>query len=116
MIRPLSIVTIPLMTMLLVGGLGRECAAAAVRDAAHAARMTAGSKPVGRADVATIVAALARGTTDPALRLKAADKLATLNDRQLRVMASLAERVTVDGDGPADGIARLLLTALLILS
>lgn len=116
MIRPLSVVRLSLMTLLLVGVPGRDRAAAAGHADARETRVTAESDPARRADIATIVAALARGTAGPAFRLKAADKLATLDDRQLRVMASLSQRVTAGGDGPADGIARLLITALLILS
>ncbi len=40
----------------------------------------------------------------------------TLSDRQIRLIASLSERVSDNGAGPAAGIALLLITALLILS
>src|SRR2546422_362236 len=63
-----------------------------------------------------ILGVLEHKVTDPTARTKAAAKLATLSDRQLKLMAALSERVAVVGDGPADSIALFLLTALLILS
>ena len=63
-----------------------------------------------------ILAVLEPRLANPAARAKAAEKLATLSDRQLRLMAALSDRVSFVGTAPADGIALLLLTALLILS
>ena len=63
-----------------------------------------------------ILAVLEHRVADSASRVKAAEKLATLNDRQLRLMAALSDRVALVGNGPADGLALFLITALLILS
>ena len=46
---------------------------------------------------------------------KVQDKLQTLDDRQLRLMASLAERIAAEGNTPGADIALLLLTALVVL-
>ena len=67
-------------------------------------------------EIAGILSVLDGRTADPAVRRRAADKLVTLDDRQIRLIASLSERVSGDGAGPAAGIALLLITALLILS
>jgi len=64
-------------------------------------------------EIAGILSVLDGRTADPAVRRRAADKLVTLDDR---LIASLSERVSDDGAGPAAGIALLLITALLILS
>lgn len=47
---------------------------------------------------------------------KARDKLSTLGDGQLRLMASLSELVADDGHRAAADIAFLLITALIVLS
>jgi hypothetical protein len=68
-----------------------------------------------RAETAKIVAALGRRVRDRVILRKTAHKLATLNDGQFRLIASLSERVAGGGGLTAD-VALLLLTALLILS
>jgi hypothetical protein len=67
-------------------------------------------------EIARILSVLDRRTADPGVRRRAADKLVTLSDRQIRLIASLSERVSDNGAGAAAGIALLLITALLILS
>ncbi|MBI4638197.1 MAG: hypothetical protein HY727_17815 [Candidatus Rokubacteria bacterium] len=67
-------------------------------------------------ETARIVAVLERNIADPRVVRKAASKLATLSDRQRRLIASLSERMAADDEGPAPGIALLLITALLTLS
>jgi hypothetical protein len=66
--------------------------------------------------VEKVLAVLEPRLADAAARARAAEKLATLSDRQLRLMAALSDRVSFVGTAPADGIALFLLTALLILS
>jgi hypothetical protein len=68
-----------------------------------------------RAETAKILSALGRRVRDRVILTKCAHKLATLNDGQIRVLASLSERVAGGGRLAAD-VALLLLTALLILS
>jgi hypothetical protein len=46
---------------------------------------------------------------------KVQDKLQTLDDRHLRLLASLAERIAPEGNTPGADIAFLLLTALVVL-
>ena len=72
--------------------------------------------PERQREIARILSVLDGRTPDPAVRRRAAGKLVTLSDRQIRLIASLSERVSDDGAGPAAGIALLLITALLILS
>ena len=69
-----------------------------------------------RAEIASILAVLDQTAADPAIRVKAAQKLVTLGDEQLRVMTSLSRRVAVEGGRPADGLALFLIIAMLILS
>jgi hypothetical protein len=69
-----------------------------------------------RAETARILSILGRRISGPLVRKRAAEKLVTLSDGELRLMASLADRLSIDGDGPAAGVALLLLTALLIVS
>ena len=46
---------------------------------------------------------------------KVQDKLRTLDDRQLHLMASLADRITAEANTPGTDLALLLLTALVVL-
>jgi hypothetical protein len=68
-----------------------------------------------RAETAKILSALELRVRDRVILRKTAHKLATLNDGEIRLIASLSERVA-GGSGLAADIALLLLTALLILS
>jgi hypothetical protein len=67
-----------------------------------------------RAETAKILSALGRRVRDQGILRKTAHKLATLNDGQIRLIASLSDRVA-SGGGLAADVALLLLTALLIL-
>lgn len=92
----------------------------------HAAvALPARPSPPGRVDgvavdrqarVEKVLSMLGRKVADAAVRKKVADKLATVSDRDLRLIAALSERMAATGGGPADEIALLLITALLILS
>lgn len=91
-------------------------AAAAARADAPRPRM-AQERAIDRpAEIARILSTLDRGIDDPGARRRAVDKLGKLHDRQLRLIASLAERLAADGDGPAAAIALVLITALLLVS
>jgi hypothetical protein len=68
-----------------------------------------------RAETAKILSALGHRVRDRVILRKTAHKLATLNDGQIRLIASLSERIA-GGGGLAADVALLLLTALLILS
>ena len=103
--------TIALMATLLVL-LGWNGGDAAPRTASPASEVM----PARQVYVEKILVLLEHKVADAALRTRAADKLATLSDRQLRLMAALSERIALVGEGPADGIALFLITALLILS
>lgn len=107
---------IPCLAILLVLGPGLAHAGATARADARPSRIAIETAPVRRAEIEKILAVLEREIADPVLRAKALDKLATLSDRQLRLLASLSEHVAAAGDGPAGGIALFLITALLILS
>jgi hypothetical protein len=89
-------------------------------SAARAATPTRGDAgpiviPERRTETAKVLWALGRRVGDRVILRRAADKLATLNDGQIRLIASLSERVVGEGR-PAAELALLLLTALLILS
>src|SRR3989442_351636 len=111
---------IPTLTIpsqeLLVAALVWNQMPAPPRPAPGPPRLTQDGAPGRQMYIEKILGVLEHKVTDPAARTKAADKLATLSDRQLKLMAALSERVAVVGDGPADSIALFLLTALLILS
>jgi len=113
--RLITALTIPLIAMLVVVP-GWNQIAAAPRPGPRPPRLTPDWAPGRQMYIEKILGVLEHKVTDPTARTKAADKLATLSDRQLKLMAALSERVAVVGDGPADSIALFLLTALLILS
>ena len=69
-----------------------------------------------RAEMGRVLTVLDRKVADPMVRRKAAEKLVVLSSGQIHLIASLADRLAVDGEGPAAGIALLLITALLIVS
>lgn len=117
MLRLIAAVAVPLTVLLPAVVPAWDQAAAAARASAGPARATPERATPERAtDIAKIIAVLERGTSDPILGAKAWEKLATLSDRQLHLMAALSERAAADGDGPARGLALFLITALLILS
>jgi hypothetical protein len=112
MLKLIAAVAVPLTALLFAVVPAWDQAAAATRAPAGPAR----AAPARATDIAKIIAVLERGTTDPILGAKASEKLATLSDRQLHLMAALSDRAAADGDGPARGLALFLITALLILS
>jgi len=113
--RLITALTIPLIAMLVVVP-GWNQIAAAPRPGPRPPRLTRDGAPGRQMYIEKILGVLEHKVADPTLRARAADKLATLSDRQLQLMGALSERVAVVGDGPADSIALFLLTALLILS
>jgi hypothetical protein len=107
---------IPLIaTLLVVQGWTHAAAAAPRTDLREPPRADA-TAPVRKVYIEKILAVLDHKVTGPASKAKAAEKLVTLSDRQLRLMAALSDRVLLVGDGPADGLALFLITALLVLS
>jgi hypothetical protein len=115
-VRPMAALTIPLIVMLLVVPGWTHAVAAAPRTDLREPPLAAATALVRKVYIEKILAVLDQKGTDPASQAKAAEKLATLSDRQLRLMAALSDRVLLVGDGPADGLALFLITALLILS
>src|SRR2546425_8327955 len=113
-VRSMTALTIPLIAMLLVVPGWTHAAAAAPR--ADLRERADEAAPERKVYIQKILAVLDHKVTDPASKTKAAEKLATLGDRQLRLMAALSDRVALVGDGPADGLALFLITALLVLS
>ena len=114
-IRARTAKTIALMAFLVVVP-GWTHADAAPRAAARPLSPASDLMPVRQVYIEKILGVLAHRVADPAFRARAADKLATLTDRQLSLMATLSERVGLVGKRPADEIALFLITALLILS
>jgi hypothetical protein len=105
-------VPIPLIVMLLVVPGWTHAAPADLREPPFASRAATDRE----ASIEKILVVLVHEVTEPASRTKAKEKLATLSDGRLRLMAALSDRVALAADGPADGIALFLITALLILS
>jgi len=115
-VRSMTALMIPLIAMLLVVPGWTHAVAAAPRTDPREPPLAAATALVRNVYIEKILAVLDHKVTDPASKGKAAEKLATLSDRQLRLMAALSDRVLLVGDGPADGLALFLITALLILS
>jgi hypothetical protein len=115
-VRSMTALMIPLIAMLLVVPGWTHGVAAAPRTDPREPPLAAETALVRKVYIEKILAVLDHKVTDPASKGKAAEKLATLSDRQLRLMAALSDRVLLVGDGPADGLALFLITALLILS
>src|SRR5437016_5412185 len=113
--RLITALTIPLMAMLFVVFPGWNQIAAAPRPGLRPPRLTRDVAPGRQVYISKILRVLEH-KADLTFSARAADKLATLSDLQLQLMAALSERVAVVGDGPADGFALFLLTALLTLS
>lgn len=67
-------------------------------------------------EVANILSVLERKVGDHPLPRKAKDKLLTLSDEKLRLVASLCERISVGSDTPGAEVAFLLIAALIIWS
>ena len=63
-----------------------------------------------------ILSVLADKMEDQRLFGKARDKLSALSDRQMRLIASLSDRISNEGKTAGTDIAFLLITALIILS
>jgi hypothetical protein len=112
----ITALSLPLIATLLVVFPGCGRAAAAPRAVPREPPSVGDAAPARRVSIEKILAVLEPNVADPAFRARAAEKLNTLSDRRLRLMAALSERVAVAGDRPADGIAIFVLTALLILS
>jgi hypothetical protein len=104
------------LTMLPLAVAGSIPATAAPPPGAPPARASSVAATGRHREIALILSVLDRRTANPEVRRRAADKLVTLSDRQIRLIASLSERVSDNGAGPAAGIALLLITALLIRS
>ncbi len=66
-------------------------------------------------DVSKILWALENRIEDEKLLERAMDKLWTLDHRQIRLIASLSDRVADEGNRPGSDIAFLLMTALIAL-
>jgi hypothetical protein len=64
----------------------------------------------------TVLSVLEKRVGDQRLLGKIRDKLPTLSEDRLRMIASLSERVAVDDHSAKTDIAFLLLTALIIFS
>ncbi len=63
-----------------------------------------------------ILSVLETRTGDEKILAKAAEKLRVLDGRELRLMASLSDRIAADSDSTGAAIAYSLMTALIVLS
>jgi hypothetical protein len=74
------------------------------------------SRPVGGGnDVVKILSVLESRTMDRATLDKAADKLSTMEERRLRILSSLCDRISEDSDTAGADIAFSLMTVLIVL-
>jgi len=69
-----------------------------------------------RVAVAKILSVLAIRSADGKALGKAADKLANMNDRDLRLISSLCDRISADRGTASADLAFSLVTALIVLS
>lgn len=66
-------------------------------------------------DVSKILSVFENRIEDPQLLERTKDKLLTLDQRQIRLIASLSDRVAKEGNTTGSDIAFLLMTALITL-
>jgi hypothetical protein len=67
-------------------------------------------------DIPKIMSVLESRRLDKRVLEKAAGKMSDMNDRKLRLMSSLCDRISADTGTPAADLAYSLLTALIVLS
>ena len=70
----------------------------------------------GRNDISKIMSVLESRKPNRRVLEKAADKMSDMNERNLRLMSSLCDRITAGAGTPAADLAFSLLTALIVLS
>ena len=69
-----------------------------------------------RDEIPKIMSVLASRKPDKKVLEKAADKMSDMNERNLRLMSSLCDRISSDAGTPAADFAYSLLTAIIVLS
>lgn len=69
-----------------------------------------------RNDISKIMSVLESRKPNKRVLEKAAEKVSDMNERNLRLMSSLCDRITADAGTPAADLAFSLLTALIVLS
>jgi hypothetical protein len=69
-----------------------------------------------KAEALKILSVLEERTGDQRLLERAWEKLLTLSDKEIRLIGSLCERISSDGQTAGGDIAFLLVTALIVLS
>jgi hypothetical protein len=67
-------------------------------------------------DTVKILSVLAIRSSDGKVLGKAAEKLSAMNDRDLRLISSLCERISADGGTAGADVAFSLITAMIVLS
>jgi len=92
-------------------------AIAGVSSAAAATPLPRAGQTIGhRNDLRQVLAVVEHRTRDGKVLEKMRKKLAVLDDRQLRVAASLCEQITRDDESPGAAIAFSIVTAIIVLS
>jgi hypothetical protein len=69
-----------------------------------------------RQTVSKILSILEIRSADGKALNKAAEKLSAMNDRELRLISSLCDRISADGDSAGADIAFSIITAMIVLS
>jgi hypothetical protein len=69
-----------------------------------------------RAELRKVLSVVEHRTKNEKVREKMRDKLSAMSDRQLRLTASLCERIARDDDSARSDIAFSIVTALIVLS
>lgn len=92
-------------------------AIAGVSSAAAATPLQRAGQAGGhRDDLRQVLSVVEHRTRDGKVLEKMRKKLAAMDDRQLRVAASLCEQITRDDDSPGATIAFSIVTAIIVLS
>jgi hypothetical protein len=84
----------------------------------HAASLPPGAEQAvnHRAELRKVLSVVEHRTKNEKVREKMRDKLSAMSDRQLRLAASLCERIARDDDSARSNIAFSIVTALIVLS
>ncbi len=111
LIARLTMFAVTLLTIILIGS-----AAIASASVDYARSCSLAEEARKRSDMSRILRVLETRMKDQKSLQRSRDKLVTLDSEQLRLLASLCERISREGDTAGADIAFSLVTAMIILS
>lgn len=111
LIARLTMFAVTLLTIILIGS-----AAIASASVDYARSCSPAEEARKRSDMSRILRVLETRMKDQKSLQRSRDKLVTLDSEQLRLLASLCERISREGDTAGADIAFSLVTAMIILS